>query len=237
MAGRMAKAGVSDGTFQLPLGFGLGVCYSPFPASMRFRWLTICLVAVGALVGLGWRTAGSGSGSGVSTPDSSRPETYQPEICGRASTQFPDFPETYISEIHVDLTSPNHPVTLTWTGPNAKRGEAGPFRSSPGAGRCHLDCDDEGTSRVYGSKCTPKGTHVVQGYNCDFPGPSHTASYIDMERDIALHYHPFIPSFPVSSGCIHLDLHPARLIFDNSRRGGLTKVHVTGQWSRGLDCF
>src|SRR3989304_3146260 len=30
-----------------------------------------------------------------------------------------DFPDTYISRIHLDLTSPNHYVCLTWTGPHA----------------------------------------------------------------------------------------------------------------------
>jgi hypothetical protein len=44
-----------------------------------------------------------------------------------------DFPETYIQQISVKLDDPDHPVILTWTGPQAAAQESGPFRSSPGA--------------------------------------------------------------------------------------------------------
>jgi hypothetical protein len=53
-----------------------------------------------------------------------------------------DFPETYIQQIAVKLDDPDHPVTLTWTGPQAAEQETGPFRSSPGAGLKGLNCDD-----------------------------------------------------------------------------------------------
>src|SRR6187200_368199 len=43
-----------------------------------------------------------------------------------------DFPNTFVSSIHVDLTSPHHSVTLTWSGPSAAQQETGPFHSSPG---------------------------------------------------------------------------------------------------------
>ena len=75
-----------------------------------------------------------------------------------------DFPQTYIQQISVSLDDPDHSLTLTWTGPNADSQETGPFRTSPGAGLRGLNCDDESTSRRSGSKCTPKGTYPVQGF-------------------------------------------------------------------------
>jgi hypothetical protein len=53
-----------------------------------------------------------------------------------------DFPNTYIKQISVRLDDPDHPVMLTWTGPQAAAQETGPFRSSPGAGLKGLNCDD-----------------------------------------------------------------------------------------------
>jgi len=75
-----------------------------------------------------------------------------------------DFPNTYIQTISVRLEDPNHPVTLTWSGPNASAQETGPFRSSPGAGLRGLNCDIVATSRRSGSNCTPKGTFTVTGF-------------------------------------------------------------------------
>src|SRR5262245_56410832 len=75
-----------------------------------------------------------------------------------------DFPQTYIQQISVSLDDPDHPLTLTWTGPKADTQETGPFRTSPGAGLKGLNCDDDATSRRSGSKCTPKGTRPVQGF-------------------------------------------------------------------------
>src|SRR6188472_3399196 len=69
-----------------------------------------------------------------------------------------DFPNTYISSIHLDLTSPNSNVTLTWAGPNAIKQDAGPFHSSPGAGWGTNDCNDPIESNCLDSQCTPKGT-------------------------------------------------------------------------------
>ncbi len=49
------------------------------------------------------------------------------------SLRNPDFPRTFISKIHVDLTSPHHWVTLTWTGPQAASGDTGPFHAPAGS--------------------------------------------------------------------------------------------------------
>src|SRR5688572_25005881 len=58
------------------------------------------------------------------------------------SLRSSDFPDTHISLIHLDLTSPHHWVTLTWSGPHASDQETGPFHSSPGAGLGFNDCKD-----------------------------------------------------------------------------------------------
>src|SRR5438874_337496 len=52
-----------------------------------------------------------------------------------------DFPRTYISKIHVDLASPNHWVTLTWSGPNARLQPTTQYHSSPGRGLGNNTCD------------------------------------------------------------------------------------------------
>ena len=78
-----------------------------------------------------------------------------------------DFPQTYIQQISVRLDDPDHPLTLTWTGPKSDSQETGPFRTSPGAGLKGLNCDNEATSRRSGSKCTPKGTHPWKASNED----------------------------------------------------------------------
>ena len=102
------------------------------------------------------------------------------------------FPETFISVIHVDLTSPNHYVTLEWTGPKAEKQEVGPFRSSPGRGWGDNDCNDVVESNCPGSKCTPKGRRKVEGFKPHlgrFVAYCRYATVIDEERAISMHSH------------------------------------------------
>jgi L,D-transpeptidase catalytic domain len=142
--------------------------------------------------------------------------------------------ETYIKEISVSLDDPDHWLTLTWTGPNADSQETGPFRTSPGAGLRGLNCDDEATSRRSGSKCTPKGTYPVQGFQRRLNSDSR-ATYVTwfmQRRGIALHYFPIVPDYAASHGCVRLESeHVARLIQDNSRVGE-TQVVVNGTWTK-----
>jgi hypothetical protein len=145
-----------------------------------------------------------------------------------------DFPQTFIQEISVDLDDPDHWVTLTWTGPNADSQETGPFRTSPGAGLRGLNCDDEATSRRSGSKCTPKGTYPVQGFQRRLNSDSR-ATYVTwfmQRRGIALHYFPIVPEYAASHGCVRLESeHVARLIQDNSLVDE-TQVIVSGTWTK-----
>ena len=78
-----------------------------------------------------------------------------------------DFPETYIQQISVKLDDPDHPVTLTWTGPQAAGQDAGPFRSSPGAGLKGLNCDDTATSLRSGSLVYTQGD--IHGFRFSEP--------------------------------------------------------------------
>src|SRR4029450_13870065 len=92
-------------------------------------------------------------------------QTWQALLQATGGTHpLPNDDSTYIKEISVSLDDPDHWLTLTWTGPNAGSQGTGPFRTSPGAGLRGLNCDDEATSRRSGSKCTPKGTYPVQGF-------------------------------------------------------------------------
>jgi len=145
-----------------------------------------------------------------------------------------DFPRTFIQEISVSLDDPDHWLTLTWTGPNADSQETGPFRTSPGAGLRGLNCDNETTSRRSGSKCTPKGTYPVQGFQRRLNSDSR-ATYVTwfmQRRGIALHYFPIVPEYAASHGCVRLESeHLARLIQDNSLVDE-TQVVVSGTWTK-----
>jgi L,D-transpeptidase catalytic domain len=124
-----------------------------------------------------------------------------------ASLRNSDFPNTYINQISVRLDDPDHPVTLAWTGPQATAQEAGPFRSSPGAGLKGLNCDDAATSQRSGSKCTPKGTFWVSGFQ-DHLNSDPRATYVTWfarSRGIALHYFPSVPRYSASHGCVRLE--------------------------------
>src|ERR1700730_10721684 len=102
--------------------------------------------------------------SGAAVQKSKTKELALAEVSAAHPLRNSDFPETYIQQISVKLDDPNHPVTLTWTGPQAAGQETSPFRSSPGAGLKGLNCDNTATSRRNGSKCTPKGTFAVSGF-------------------------------------------------------------------------
>src|SRR5438552_11020565 len=145
-----------------------------------------------------------------------------------------DFPNTYIQQISVSLDDPDHPLTLSWTGPNAVSQQTGPFRTSPGAGLIGLNCDNEATSRRSGSKCTPKGTYPVQGFQQRLNSDSR-ATYVTwfmQSRGIALHYFPIVPDYAASHGCVRIEaVDVARLIQDNSLVGD-TEVVVSGTWTK-----
>ena len=145
-----------------------------------------------------------------------------------------DFPQTYIQQISVSLDDPDHSLTLTWTGPKADSQETGPFRTSPGAGLKGLNCDNDATSRRSGSKCTPKGTHPVQGFQRRLNSDSR-ATYVTwfvQRRGIALHYFPSVPEYAASHGCVRIEsVDVARLIQGNSIVDD-TQVVVSGTWTK-----
>ena len=147
-----------------------------------------------------------------------------------------NFPDTYIQEISVSLDDPDHWLTLTWTGPNADGQQTGPFKTSPGAGLRGLNCDDEATSQRSGSKCTPKGTYPVQGFQRRLNSDSR-ATYVTwfmQRRGIALHYFPIVPDYAASHGCVRIESEDlARLIQDNSLVDQ-TQVVVSGTWTKPL---
>ena len=145
-----------------------------------------------------------------------------------------NFLDTYIQEVLVSLDDPDHWLTLTWTGPNADSQQTGPFKTSPGAGLRGLNCDDEATSRRSGSKCTPKGTYPVQGFQQRLNSDSR-ATYVTwfvQRRGMALHYFPIVPNYAASHGCVRIASEDvARLIQDNSMVDE-TQVVVSGTWTK-----
>ena len=147
------------------------------------------------------------------------------------SLRNPDFPRTYISNIHVDLTSPDHSVTLTWAGPQADRHPPTKYHSSPGRGLGYNNCDDPDESCRVNSNCTPKGTMRVQGFSNSMVGSPEVrfVTWFDTKRGIALHYYPFVPNYPASHGCVRLDAHAGQLIHNNSKIGE-TEVVIDGKW-------
>jgi L,D-transpeptidase catalytic domain len=145
-----------------------------------------------------------------------------------------DFPNTYIDQISVQLDDPDHSVTLTWIGPQAAAQETGPFRSSPGAGLKGFNCDDATTSRRSGSKCTPKGTFKVSGFQAQLNSDSR-ATYVTWfarARGIALHYFPSVPKYPASHGCVRLESKRIAELIQSNCRVGLTNVVIDGTWTK-----
>jgi len=143
-------------------------------------------------------------------------------------------PQTYIKEISVSLDDPDHWLTLTWTGPNADSQETGPFRTSPGAGLRGLNCDNEATSRRSGSKCTPKGTYPVQGFQRRLNSDSR-ATYVTwfmQRRGIALHYFPIVPDYAASHGCVRIESEDVARLIQNNSRVDKTQVVVSGTWTK-----
>jgi hypothetical protein len=151
-----------------------------------------------------------------------------------ARTEESRFPQTYIAQVNVSLNDPDHPMTLTWTGPDASTQETGPFRTSPGAGLKGLNCNDAATSRRSGTLCTPKGTCIVEGFARRLNSDSR-ATYVTWfvrRRGIALHYFPTVPQVPASHGCVRIQQKRiAQMIHDNAR-AGVTKVVVDGTWTK-----
>ena len=145
-----------------------------------------------------------------------------------------DFPRTYIKEISVSLEDPDHWMRLKWTGPDAGSQETGPFRTSPGAGMKGLNCDNRATSRRSGTKCTPKGTHTVEGFQSSLNSDSRATfvTWFVQWRGIALHYFPSVPTYAASHGCVRIaSKRVAQLIQDNARVD-LTKVIIDGTWTK-----
>ena len=143
-----------------------------------------------------------------------------------------NFPETYISRIHLDLTSPNHFVELTWDGPQAGAQDRGPFRSCPGRGWGDNNCGDPVESNCHGSNCTPIGLRKVEGHQ-EHLESSPTYRYvtlIDGRRAIGFHAHDSLPPYPDSQGCVRLEPAAARLIYDNSI-ARKTEILVDGTWT------
>ena len=161
-------------------------------------------------------------------------QTWQALLKAAGPLRNDDSSQTYIREISVSLNDPDHWLTLTWTGPNADSQETGPFRTSPGAGLRGLNCDNEATSRRSGSKCTPKGTYPVQGFQRRLNSDSR-ATYVTwfmQRRGIALHYFPIVPEYAASHGCVRIESEDvARLIQKNSRVDE-TQVVVSGAWTK-----
>ncbi len=156
---------------------------------------------------------------------------------GRTSASQPlrnaGFPDTYIKQISVSLDDPDHWMTLTWTGPDASSQETGPFRTSPGAGAKGINCDIAATSRRSGTKCTPKGTLPVSGFQSRLNSDSRATfvTWFQRARGIALHYFPSVPKYAASHGCVRIESkRVAQLIQENSRIN-LTKVVIDGTWT------
>ena len=174
------------------------------------------------------------AGKPVFQPSRTRRLAPQPRTLGAHSLRNDNFPQTYIQEISVSLNDPDHWLTLTWTGPNANMQERRPFRTTPGAGLKGLNCGDEATSRRSGSKCTPNGTFVVQGFAQRLNSDSRATfvTWFMQSRGIALHYFPIVPDYAASHGCVRIEsVHVAQLIHDNSLVGN-TQVVVGGIWTK-----
>jgi hypothetical protein len=174
----------------------------------------------------------------IDRADAPRAGAGKASAVAKASAAHPlrnsNFPETYIKEISVKLDDPDHSLTLKWTGPQAVDQDSGPFRSCPGAGSKGLNCDVVATSRRSGSKCTPKGTFAVSGFQSRLNSDSR-ATYVTWfvrARGIALHYFPSVPKYAASHGCVRLEKKSVAQLIQSNSRIGLTNVVIDGTWAK-----
>ncbi|MEA3209776.1 MAG: hypothetical protein QOE70_2833 [Chthoniobacter sp.] len=145
-----------------------------------------------------------------------------------------DFPRTYISRIAVSLNDPDHTMTLTWAGPQAASQETGPFHTSPGAGVKGVNCDNTATSRRSGTKCTPKGTLTVEGFQDHLSSDSRATfvTWFARWRGIALHYFPSVPNYAASHGCVRIESKRVAQLIQENARIDVTKVVIDGTWTK-----
>lgn len=145
-----------------------------------------------------------------------------------------NFPHTHIKQISISLNDPDHWMTLSWTGPQAASQETGPFRTSPGAGMKGLNCDNVVTSRRSGTKCTPKGTLTVSGFQQRLNSDSRATfvTWFMRARGIALHYFPSVPNYAASHGCVRIESKRVAQLIQENARINLTKVTVDGTWTK-----
>jgi L,D-transpeptidase catalytic domain len=146
----------------------------------------------------------------------------------------PDFPRTYIREIAVSLDDPDHWMTLRWTGPQASSQQSGPYRTSPGAGVTGLNCDLTATSQRSGTKCTPKGTHYVEGFASRLTSDARATNvtWFVRRRGIALHYFPSVPRYAASHGCVRIESKRIAQVIQDNARVAVTRVAIGGKWTK-----
>lgn len=169
-------------------------------------------------------------------PDYNKGEAAVPGRGFNLKSRNPDFPETYIATIHVDLTIPSNSVHLVWSGPLASMGPTGPWRSSAGRGQPCYDCDGVEDSNTVDSWCTPKGVFPVAGFDDrlhSVPACRYVTWVIHEPRFVGIHSHKEIPFQSVSHGCIRVPFEVAKLIHNNSL-AGVTVVHIYGKWTRPI---
>ena len=144
----------------------------------------------------------------------------------------PDFPETYIETVHIDLSHPADGVRIKWAGHHAADGPTGPWCFTPGKGGVGMNCDDEIESNIVDSRCTPKGVFPVVGFADHLrltPICLYATWVLYAPRFIAIHSHTQLPKTPASSGCIRMPFSTAKLIHNNSKVG-VTLIHIYGTW-------
>jgi L,D-transpeptidase catalytic domain len=174
------------------------------------------------------------AGASKSRKPGTTARTAETTTRGSFPLRNPDFPNTYIKQISVSLDDPDHWMTLEWTGSDADEQETGPFRTSPGAGVKGINCDITSTSRRSGTKCTPKGTFYVEGFQSSLNSDSRAkhVTWFQQWRGIALHYFPSVPPYAASHGCVRIESKRiAQIIHDNSRVDR-TKVIISGTWTK-----
>lgn len=144
----------------------------------------------------------------------------------------PDFPQTRIETVYIDLSSPTNGVHLKWTGPHASEGPVGPWCLTPGRGSEGKDCDSVEDSNALDSLCTPKGAFLVAGFADHLeqtPICRYATWILHAPRYVAIHSHVELPTVPASSGCVRMPYEAAKLIHNNSLVG-VTVVSIGGTW-------
>jgi hypothetical protein len=181
--------------------------------------------------------SGAPSGKAAAKPSANKGvRAWMPgKVCGRPSRVNDNFPDTFISQVNIDVGNLHSGLTLQWTNATGKLGAAR-YPISPGAGKCCKDCNDDAVSQEDGSLCTPKGkSWKVNGHDCKLSGFPNARNPTFFQRPTIAIHSGVLGGAAASHGCVRTTPDASEIVHDNTIKGK-TEIVVGGTW-RGSTCY